>query len=176
MTHLYQALLGPDWAKLAAVTQELHSPDPAVLFEGRVEIIRGRHPLADLVAALLGLPKSGRELPALVRVSRLDGDELLERWYDGRYFATRQARSAGRLTERIGPFTLAFDLRLEAGALVFDQAGVTLWSLSLPHILWPRIRAREGADGQAHLFDVALSLPLVGLIVRYRGRLEQASD
>ena len=32
------------------------------------------------------------------------------------------------------------------------------------------------ADGQAHLFDVALSLPLVGLIVRYRGRLEQASD
>jgi len=176
MTHLYQALLGQDWDKLAAVTQRLHSPDPVALFEGRVDIVRGRNPFASMFAAILGLPKPGRDLPALVRVSRIDGGELLERWYDGRHFATRQGRLAGRLTERFGPFSLAFGLRHDEGELVFDQVGVKLWSLALPRALWPRIRARERADGHAHLFDVALCMPLIGRVVRYQGRLEVAVD
>jgi len=176
MTHLYQALLGPDWDQLTAVTRRLHSPDPVVLFEGRVDIIRGRNPLASMFAVLLGLPKAGLDLPALVRISRVDGEELLERWYDGRHFATRQGRAAGQLTERFGPFSLAFGLRLEDGVLMFDQASVTLWSIALPRVLRPRIRARESADGKAHLFDVALKLPLIGPVVRYRGRLEEAPD
>ncbi len=176
MTHLYQALLGSGWPRLAAVTHRLHSPDPVVLFEGRVTITRGRNPFAGFIAAILGLPKAGDDMPALVRVSRVDGGELWERWYDGRHFATRQGRSAGQLTEEFGPFSLFFELQCDDDRLVFEQVGAKLWSLVLPPALWPRIRAREGAQGPTHIFNVALSLPLIGLVVAYRGRLEEATD
>lgn len=124
MTHLYQALLGSDWSLLAPVTRALHSPDSTVLFEGTVDIVRGSRPLAPLIAGILGLPKAGRQQPALVKVSKSGAGELLERWYDGRHFSTWQGRTAGLLTERFGPFGLSFRLRLANEVLHFDRQGL----------------------------------------------------
>ncbi|WP_323760867.1 DUF4166 domain-containing protein [Maricaulis sp.] len=176
MTHLYQALLGPDWAALAPVTRHLHSPDPTVLLEGRVDIVRGRNPLARLIATLLGLPRSGPQQSALVKVSAVESGELLERWYGGRHFATLKGRSGPYLTERFGPFELRFALRVEAGILRFDPSGVRLWGLSLPSTVSPSVTATEGAVSDAHVFDVSLRLPLIGLVVHYRGKLAVATD
>ncbi|ABI67165.1 MAG: hypothetical protein ACJAU5_001236 [Maricaulis maris] len=176
MTHLYQALLGSDWSLLAPVTRALHSPDSTVLFEGTVDIVRGSRPLAPLIAGILGLPKAGRQQPALVKVSKSGAGELLERWYDGRHFSTWQGRAAGLLTERFGPFGLSFRLRLADEVLHFDRQGVTLWGIRLPEALSPRVVANERSAGDRHVFDVALSLPLVGLIVQYRGELVAATD
>ncbi|WP_417487087.1 DUF4166 domain-containing protein [Maricaulis sp.] len=176
MTHLYKALLGPDWETLSPVTRHLHSPDPIVLLEGRVDVVRGANPLARLIARILGLPRAGQRQSALVKVSTAGSGELLERWYDGRHFATVQGRSGVCLTERFGPFKLRFTLRVDAGVLHFDQAGVALWGVELPGPVSPKISATERAEAETHLFDVALSLPLVGLIIHYRGRLGVAAD
>lgn len=176
MTHLYQALLGSDWAILAPVTRHLHSPDPTVLLEGRVDIVRGTNPLAAMVAGLLGLPRAGRQQSALVKVSAMGSGELLERWYGGRHFATFQDRSGPCLAERFGPFELRFTLRVEDGVLNFDPAGVKLWGVGLPRPVSPTIDATERADADTHIFDVSLSLPLIGLIIHYRGGLAVATD
>ncbi|WP_143742991.1 DUF4166 domain-containing protein [Maricaulis sp. W15] len=176
MSHLYQALLGRDWDSLPAVTRLLHAPDPAILLEGHVDIERGGNPVAHLVAMLLGLPRAGAGQPALVRVSR-DGDgELLERWYDGRHFATWQGREAGLLVERFGPFRLSFALAMDAGVLRFRQRDVALWGIALPQVLAPTIVASERGDVQSHRFDVMLRLPLLGQIIRYRGELRPAEE
>ena len=176
MTHLYQALLGPDWASLAPITRHLHSPDPMVLLEGRVDIVRGANPIAAMIAGILGLPRAGQQQSALVKVSVKDSGELLERWYDGRHFATYQDRSGCNLTERFGSFALQFVLRVEAGSLHFDPAGVKLWGVGLPNSVAPAIAATERAQAETHIFDVSLSLPLVGLIIHYRGELKAVTD
>jgi hypothetical protein len=174
---LYARLLGPDWLLLPAITRALHQPEPAALFEGRADIRRGTNPLARLIAALLGLPEAGPDIEAMVKVSRTeDGGELLERWYGHRHFATWQGERDGRLIERFGPFELRFRLSGHETGIDFNQMGVSLWGLDLPRVLAPQVRASERADGDVHCFDVAMSLPGVGLIVAYQGRLERASD
>tara|TARA_R110000868_G_scaffold235373_2_gene489297 strand:+ start:13943 stop:14482 length:540 start_codon:yes stop_codon:yes gene_type:complete len=169
---LYQRLVGDAaWAQLPAVTRALHTPDPSVLFEGEAEIARGSHPMARLAAAMLRLPASGSAVPARVKVSLQDEGELLERWYGGRRFATVQGERNGQLYERFGPFRLSFRLTGGPEGVDFHQEGVALWFLPLPAALAPRVEARERADGEVHVFNVRLSLPGIGLVIAYRGRL-----
>jgi hypothetical protein len=174
---LYARLLGPDWLLLPAITRALHQPEPEALFEGRADIRRGSNLLARLMASLLGLPEAGSAVETLVKVSRTDdGGELLERWYGHRHFATWQGARDGLLIERFGPFELRFRLSGHEAGIDFHQIGVSLWGLGLPRALAPQVRASERADGDVHCFDVSLSLPGVGLIVAYKGRLERAVD
>lgn len=175
--HLYEELLGPSWAVLPAITRALHSPAPRSGFSGRAEIRRGDNAVARWMAGMLGLPEAGADVPARVEVSRTGGrtgstSELLERWYDGRHFATLQYAGAGLLCERFGPFTLKFQLSANENGIDFRRAGVALWGVPLPGLLAPRVTASERAEGEVHLFDVRLDLPVVGLVIAYRGRLE----
>lgn len=179
--HLYEDLLGPSWAALPAITRALHSPAPRSGFSGRADIRRGGNAVARWMAGMLGLPEAGADVPARVEVSRTvgrrgsrkqDNGELLERWYDGRHFATLQYARAGLLCERFGPFTLKFRLSASENGIDFHRAGVALWGVPLPGVLAPRVTASERAEGEVHRFDVRLDLPFVGLIIAYRGRLE----
>lgn len=179
--HLYEELLGPSWAVLPAITRALHSPAPRSGFSGRADIRRGDNALARWMAGILGLPEAGADVPARVEVSRVQdrvqgrkqgNGELLERWYDGRHFATLQYARAGLLCERFGPFTLKFQLSANERGIDFHRAGVAVWGVPLPGFLSPRVTASERADGDVHRFDVRLDLPLVGLIIAYRGTLQ----
>lgn len=176
-THVYEALLGRSWQDLPDVTRMLHSPDPVVRFRGEADIRRGHRRAATLIADMLGLPEAGQAIAADVRVSAApDGQEWLERWYDGRRFATLQYGRAGLLHERFGPFTLMFKLEGSVNGITFRRRGVRLWGVPLPSVLAPRITATERADGDCHLFDVELKLPLIGRIIAYRGRLKPLPD
>lgn len=175
--HLYEELLGPSWAELPAITRALHSPAPRSGFSGRAEIRRGNNAVARWMAGMLGLPEADADVPARVEVSRTEGrkhgnGELLERWYDGRHFATLQYAGAGLLCERFGPFTLKFRLSASESGIDFHRAGVAVWGVPLPDCLAPRVTASERAEGEVHRFDVRLDLPNVGLVIAYRGRLE----
>jgi hypothetical protein len=60
-----------------------------------------------------------------------------------------------------------------------DDGGVSLvpissraWGIPLPSFLLPRVDAREWETPEgAHVFRIAISLPLVGHLVRYDGEL-----
>ena len=56
-----------------------------------------------------------------------------------------------------------------------ETLSARMFRCPLPHFLRPRSRASEtvGADGQ-FLFDVPIALPLIGIIVHYKGSLEPA--
>ena len=171
--HLYERLLGASWARLPDVTRALHAPDGAVLFEGEADIDRGRSFMARLCTAALRLPAAGRSVSARVKTTREDDGELLERWFAGRRFATLQGADEGRLVERFGPFRLSFRIEGGEAGIVFHQTGVTVWGIPIPRALAPRVEACEQADAETHIFDVRLSMPGIGEIVRYRGRLRQ---
>jgi hypothetical protein len=172
---LYARILGEAFEQLPQVTRRLHSPDPQRVYAGHADIRRGSTLAARLVAALLDLPRPGHQTQSRVTVRREGEAEILTRDYGGRIFESWQGFEATpdgpRLIERIGP--VATRLRLEASSDGLDfHAEAARWrGVPLPGWLVPRVTARERADGDAHLFDVAVSLPLMGEIIGYRGRL-----
>jgi len=177
---LYARVLGPAFEQLPRVTRRLHSPDPERVFVGRADIRRGRSLAARLLATLLGLPRPGNGTPARVTVRRKGEAEILTRDYGGRIFESWQGFEATpdgpRLIERVGP--VATRLRLEASpdGLNFHAEAAHWRGVALPSWLVPRVAASERAYGEAHLFDVAVSLPLIGEIIGYRGRLVEVAS
>ncbi|WP_421789431.1 DUF4166 domain-containing protein [Hyphobacterium sp.] len=173
----YQRVLGPAWNELPAMTRRLHSPDPVVVFEGKADIRRTLNPLANFAADLMGLPKSGTNVPARITVTRHDHGETLNRDYGGRVFETHQTveKCNGQfvLKEQVGPFILTLQLIGHSEGIDFHLQHATLWGLPLPRWLSPAVSARERADGDAHLFQVKSALPLIGELVSYEGRLTE---
>jgi len=172
---LYRRLLGDAWSSLPPPLQRIHDLQDRLTAEGRAAVDRGRNPLGRLIAALVGFPKPGRDLPVRVTFERRGESEIWRRTFAGRSFASVHAagnrRSDHLIVERFGPF--AFGM---AAVLAEDRLHLVLrrWSflgLPLPLLLAPTGEAYECvADGRFH-FHVELGHPLVGLIVRYRGWL-----
>lgn len=173
--HLYERILGEDWPALPDTTRFLHAPTPVCELVGAADIQRGDNYIARLLAEMMRLPKSGQQVPTRVRVTAEAGGEWLERWYGGQRFATWQWTKGNRLLEKFGPFTLQFSLQGNEAGIQFVLERVQLWSIPLPRLMRPHVDAREASAGGKHLFNVELSLPGLGRIVRYSGRLTPAS-
>jgi hypothetical protein len=158
----------------------MHGLDGRLVAEGRATVERGNGLLARLIAALVGFPRAGRDVPARVEFERRGNQEIWRRTFAGRSFASVHSAGTGRsdhlIVERFGPF--AFGL---AAVLADDRLQLVLrhWSflcLPLPRWLAPAGDAYEfAADGRFH-FHVELGHPLTGLIVRYRGWLVPAAE
>ncbi len=72
----------------------------------------------------------------------------------------------------MGPVRATVPLALTGQGLVWPISSIRLLGLPLPRALLPRSEVTESdRDGKAW-FDVNLTLPVGGLLVRYRGWLE----
>ncbi|MDV2984358.1 UNVERIFIED_CONTAM: DUF4166 domain-containing protein [Methylobacteriaceae bacterium AG10] len=175
---LFERALGAGFARMPEAVRALHSAVGDGAFRGRAEVLRGRGPLVALVALLFRLPPAMADGPIRVTMEP-DPETGAERWtrhFPGRRFSSRMRLAgpdgSGRVREHFGPF--AMDLAVSARTDGLDMA-VTGWRLGplpLPRALRPTTRAGERVDAQGRFrFDVALFLPLVGLLVHYRGWL-----
>jgi len=105
-----------------------------------------------------------------------DGSETWKRRFGGHRFESTLSRCdtdpPGRIRERFG--WMSFRL-----ALPSDESGLRMplergqWlGIPLPRLLTPRSDTREFVDAQGRFcFDVDISLPLLGRVVRYEGWL-----
>ncbi|MEH3120037.1 MAG: DUF4166 domain-containing protein [Methylorubrum populi] len=175
---LFERALGAGFARMPEAVRALHGSVGDGAFRGRAEVRRGRGPLVALIAGLFRLPPAMADGPLRVTMEPdFDADaELWTRHVPGRRFSSRMRLAGpegrGRVRERFGPFSM--ELTVSAGADGLDMA-VTGWRLGplpLPRRLRPTTRASERVDAQGRFrFDVALFLPLAGLLVHYRGWL-----
>ncbi|MFF8800162.1 MULTISPECIES: DUF4166 domain-containing protein [unclassified Methylobacterium] len=175
---LFERALGAGFARMPEPVRALHASVGDGAFRGRAEVLRGRGILVALVALLFRLPPAMADGPIRVTLEP-DHDAAAERWtrcFPSRCFSSRMGlagpEGSGRLRERFGPFSM--DLAVEAHAAGLDMAvtGWRLGTLPLPRLLRPTTRASERIDAQGRFrFDVALFLPLIGLLVHYRGWL-----
>lgn len=83
----------------------------------------------------------------------------------------------GCLVERFESWELHFLLRAQDGALVYDQCGARLclgsMRVSVPLACAPRVRAIEESNGPAGArVHVTVTLPALGLLIAYEGRLD----
>jgi hypothetical protein len=138
---------------------------------GEAEVVRGRNRLVRLIASAIGFPPEGAHRLHVAFAER-DGAELWTRDFSGRTFSSLLSEHRGRLTERFGPFRFAFDLPSDETGLRMMLRGWWIGPLPLPLFLAPRSEAREWEEGGRFHFDVPIALPLLGLMVHYRGWLE----
>jgi hypothetical protein len=172
---LYQRVLGSAWSALPPSLREMHSVDRSAVVAGRADVRRGKTLLARLVAAIIRFPAEGADVLVEVRFDVREGRETWTRRFAGRTFRSEQFEGTGRyerlICERFGPFTMGLALVASDGRLSLIVRDWSFLGIPLPRFLAPRSNSHESEqDGRFH-FDVALSHPLTGLIVHYRGGL-----
>jgi hypothetical protein len=175
---LYERLVGDGWGGLDEPVRRLHLRARGA---GVFAVRRGEGRVARVVARLLGLPRSGEEVPLLLSVEPHGGGERWRRNFAGREFVTEQSEHAGALLlERTGPFELLFRLTAEGGALAYRQEGAALRVRSLrvrlPRMLAPSVEAVERADAGGVRVSVCVTAPVAGLLIRYEGTVRTEED
>lgn len=180
---LFERVLGVGFARMPEAVRALHGSVGDGAFRGRAEVLRGRGPLVALVAGLFRLPPAMEDGPIRVAMEP-DPDAGAERWtrrFPSRRFSSRMRLAgpdgSGRVREWFGPFAMDLAITAWADGLDMTVTGWRLGPLPLPRALRPTTRASERVDAQGRFrFDVALFLPLVGLLVHYRGWLVRCDD
>ncbi|WP_445192405.1 DUF4166 domain-containing protein [Sphingomonas sp. Tas61C01] len=175
---LYRQILGPVFTDLPPRVRQLHDSTESDRWNGVASIRRGRNPLARLVAALIGFPRAESSVPVSVTFGRSDGVERWTRTFGGKSFSSEQTCGTGKdqhlLVERFGVASFALALVIEEGRLLFVPRRWSLAGMPMPHWLLPRGDSFEMDQDGTFAFNVEIVVPLIGMIVAYRGTLEPA--
>ena len=171
---IYARAIGPAFDTLPEAIRTLHETPGRSLWRGEAATEGASGPLAALVARIVGFPKAQAACATEVAIEA-DGDRSV--WWRtiGRHgFASvlSHPRPGGRVSERFGPLSMALTLTPEGERLVYRVDGWRLGPIPLPRALGPSTRALEEVDAEGRfVFDVEISAPLIGRLVRYRGWL-----
>ena len=77
------------------------------------------------------------------------------------------------LRERFGPFSFVLRLTARKGRVDWPVERWRFLGVAMPRMLMPKSETFEEVDADGKFrFDVSISLPFAGLVVRYRGWLE----
>lgn len=175
---IFACAIGPDFDSLPPAIRALHETPGRSLWRGEAMTEGAAGPLGAVVARVVGFPTA--QAACAVEVSiHADGDRSIwRRRIGGHAFASvlSAPRAGGRVRERFGPLSMDLRLTPEGDRLVYRVEGWRLGPIPLPRGLGPSTRAHEEVDAKGRfVFDVEISLPLIGRLVRYRGRLVRAA-
>jgi hypothetical protein len=169
---LYQQVMGADYAALPAPLQHFHALEGSHVLTGVVQVDAPASFPARMLAWSLGTPLQARQ--GAIRFE-LQADAYSETWtrhFPGSSMQSRLTLAGGRVTERLGPARLSFTLHGGADKLQMQLASLHFLGVPCPRWLRPAIVAEETAsEGRLH-FLVQASLPVIGLVTRYRGHLD----
>lgn len=168
---LYRRLLGDRFTELHPCLQDFHGNPTGGSGHGQFRV---RHPagwLTGRLAALLGLPPAGNQVPLSLRV-RTDGDA--ERWV--RRFGTHslcsvQWQQGGLLVERAGAIRFGLEVSLAGAGMRFRTRRVWFLGVPLLRVLAPSVEADVVPDEQGWTIRVEVRLPLLGPLLQYEGHV-----
>ncbi len=168
---LYARVMGDRFARLPASVRAMHDIVGDGSATGEASVTGAANPLGRLIARVVGFPPAG-EHALHVAFAEDDDGETWTRHFGNTRLRSRMSAWRSGIVERFGPLSFSFDLPSDARGLRMVMTGWTLWNLPLPLALAPRSPAREWEEDGRFRFDVPVSIPMVGLIVHYRGWLE----
>lgn len=177
---VYEAMMGEAYAELFPALQDLHRTGDGRTFAGQCTVTRGRNPLSHVVAAIVGFPKSGKDVPATVTVTPDAKGEIWTRKFGGKTFQSHHSKGTGRwarhVKERFGPMSIHMAILEEGGKLRIATRGWSLFGLPLPKFLRPGGDVYETMDDQGRfVFHVDLTAPIFGRLCKYEGWLAPKS-
>lgn len=162
------------FAALPAPVRDLHAVMTNRRWQGRARVTRGKGLMARIVAAVMRFPPESADVPLTVTMERRGDAEVWTRDFAGRKFRSTLRLHQGQMTECFGLLTFAMALQVQDGTLHYPMTAGWVCGVPMPRWALPFSDTAEGADGAHATFDVALSLPLIGGIVRYQGWLAPA--
>ncbi|MGD9806860.1 MAG: SDR family oxidoreductase [Hyphomicrobiaceae bacterium] len=166
---------------LPSAVKTFHRIDGACIWAGRASVETAANFVARCVAQGMGFPAPGTDVPVTVVVRREasapGNGPPIETWtrsFSGHPFASRlDSPAAGCAWESFGALTFRLRLNVQDGKLFFPVSDWRIGSLRLPVSLAPRSDACEWEDESGRFnFDVRLSYPILGQLVRYKGWLK----
>jgi Domain of unknown function (DUF4166)/Saccharopine dehydrogenase NADP binding domain len=174
---IFQTLLGSAWDCLAAPIRALHAGDALQVFSGIAQVERGQGWAARAIAALFRFPEAGPDVEVRVAVTSSAHGETWQRTFAQRSFSSHlslgRGHADGLLCERFGPFTFGMALVVDGDKLNYIVRRWQFCGITLPRFLAPGGTSYESASDGRFCFHVEIGHPLTGLIVRYRGWLQQ---
>jgi Domain of unknown function (DUF4166) len=170
---LFHSVLGEAYASLPPALRALHAGSGR--WRGEAVVERGQGLLSRLCVWLTQLPPAGAHPVDVEIVARHDGEHWIRRYGGSHAMPSRLWMAGGALCERLGPVTLHYRLTIEDAAIVWRVAGIRILDLlPLPGRWFAGVVARESDGDGRYRFDVRAQLPVVGLLVHYRGWLQPA--
>lgn len=170
---LFRHLLPGDMDALPPVLRAAHDADDMQQWEGLAHVTLSRNPLARLLCRMMKLPAQGHGVPVAVVFERLAHGERWQPTFAGRSYRSDLTVRDGLMMERMGLATNIFRVSFDDGQIVLDLEGFRFLGLPLPPWLRPRCRATEREQDGRYLFDVPVSLPLLGRVIHYTGSMER---
>ncbi len=171
---LYRRVLGAGFDRLPPQIRQMHDIAVPSMAEGVAEVTRGQSMIARLIGWLAHLPDAGSDIPVQVLFAPRGGAEFWRRSFGGSGFQSVLGPAPGRAgfaIERLGPMRFLLAVPVDDEGLSMVLEGMSVFGVPVPRALWPRVRATERVVDGRFAFDVALSAPVGGLIIRYRGQL-----
>jgi hypothetical protein len=173
---IYRDILGSAFDALPAPVRALHGETGPRRWSGTASVRRGRGLVARLLCAMVGFPDAAESVPVTVAFTPEPGAERWTRTIGGKNFASVQSVGTGRdrhlLVERFGPAAFSLALVRDGARLLFVPRRWSFLGVPMPRVLLPGGESFETQAGGRFAFDVTVRVPLVGLLVAYRGTLE----
>ena len=180
---LYRRLLGDAYASLPPQLQQMHDLTDELDASGHATVERGRGVLARLIAAIVGFPPVGNDVPLKVSFRLRNGREFWRRTFAGHLFSSTQEAGRKRfehlLCDRFGPCVFGMALVIDGGRLRLVLRRWSILGVLLPVSWAPFGDIYEHVEAGRFCFHVVIGHPLTGPIVNYRGWLvpqETTSD
>ncbi|MEP4050951.1 MAG: DUF4166 domain-containing protein [Litorimonas sp.] len=178
---VYEGVMGDAYLRLSPAVQDLHGTGSGRVFSGLCKVTRGKNPLSHIVAAFIGFPKSGENVPVSVTVTPDETGESWTRNFGGRTFTSHHSSGTGRwsrhVTERFGPISIHMAILEESGNLRIHTKGWSIFGIPLPKVLRPGGDVYETQDTEGRfVFHVDLIAPLFGRLCKYHGWLEPVEN
>lgn len=174
---LYERALGEGFERLPSQVRDVHEVFDLRRFRGEARVTGGTGALAWMIGRIMRFPPPVERTPVAVRMERCGSSERWTREF-GRYrFQSTLSRDerdpAGQVREQFGPLRFRLQVPVDEAGLQMPMIDATAFGfIPLPRWLTPVSRTREYVDAQGRFcFDVDISLPFVGRVVRYEGWL-----
>ncbi|WP_395334809.1 DUF4166 domain-containing protein [Novosphingobium sp. BL-8H] len=158
---------------LPPVLRAAHDADDTQRWEGLAHVTLSRNRVARLLCRMMKLPAQGHGIPVVVVFERLEHGERWRRTFAGRSYSSDLTVRDGLMVERMGLATNIFQVSSGEGRILLDLVAFRFLGLPLPSWLRPRCRATEREQDGRYVFDVPVSLPLLGRAIHYTGSLER---
>jgi Domain of unknown function (DUF4166) len=177
MSAVVEAWFGDAFSQLHPMLQELHRSGGTLW--GTVDVRVGSG-IAGLIgkrlASKLGIPPCNGVTPMKVSIY----SNQMELHWDRTFNETSTFAStftplgkypSGHWVESSGQLRLSLGVSIVNGGWVWRPRGGRLWGIPVPAWLLPRTAASKHVEGGLYRFSVELSLPLVGTVLSYSGKL-----
>jgi hypothetical protein len=175
----YRLVLGPAFDQLHPSVQRAHSAP--LVAHGLIDVVHGSHRLTPFLVAAMRLPAKGLAQRTVLTVAerscRGAVEMLWSREIGGSPLRTVQLARRGHLIERTGAGSIEFRLRVEDGAMIYEQSSMYAVGVQLPMRLCPHVCARVSPHAEGWHVQVSVALRDT-LICRYEGgmRPERAAS